>query len=250
MILQKMAQAIRRQDWSQIITEILIVVIGIFLGLQVQEWYEERELRAEEQIYLNKLHDEVVLMEELSTRRYGERAVIVTDLQETLDILIGPSQPTTLGQQHCLAILMSTNYQNNVGKLASISEVESNNRSMIIQNAEIRDMISDYIRLHDRWDNLTANAREGSIILPVEFPDFFLLNGEVDIRERRINQYPYSCNFDLMYESEIFKNTLHSNARSFAVIINFYGFHHDRLLALHSALDTELAITPSISILE
>lgn len=48
MIIARLASAIRHQHWSQIITEILIVVIGIFLGLQVQAWYDGRVARIEE----------------------------------------------------------------------------------------------------------------------------------------------------------------------------------------------------------
>jgi len=35
MILARMTASIRRQDWFQVTLEILIVVIGIFLGVQV-----------------------------------------------------------------------------------------------------------------------------------------------------------------------------------------------------------------------
>ena len=48
MILRSMASAIKRQEWFQVIIEILIVVVGIFLGLQVTDWADERAERAEE----------------------------------------------------------------------------------------------------------------------------------------------------------------------------------------------------------
>ena len=243
MIIQKLASAIRRQDWFQVVIEVMIVIVGIFLGLQVQAWYEEQKQREEEQVYLNKLLEEVVLMSELSARRLGEKTVFVTDLQETLHVLAGSTPPTELGPQHCTALLQSTNYQNSVGRLTSISEAESNDRSWLIQNQQIADMISDYIRLHERWDNLEENSRQGSVILPIEFPDFFQLKTTTNIKARRINEDSHSCNFNLMYGSEAFKNILHSNARKYSVIITFYGFHHDRLVALHSALDRELGIS-------
>ena len=47
MIISRLASAIRHQNWSQIITEILIVVIGIFIGLQVDDWNTSRQERAE-----------------------------------------------------------------------------------------------------------------------------------------------------------------------------------------------------------
>ncbi len=48
MILARLAQAIRRQDWFQVLIEVLIVIVGIFLGLQVQAAYEGKQAEDEE----------------------------------------------------------------------------------------------------------------------------------------------------------------------------------------------------------
>lgn len=48
MILRKLAQAIQRQDWFQVVIEVMIVIVGIFLGLQVQAWYDGRAAIQEE----------------------------------------------------------------------------------------------------------------------------------------------------------------------------------------------------------
>lgn len=59
MILQKMAQAIRRQDWFQVVIEVLIVIVGIFLGLQVNEWNLDRLEKQDELININAIKDEI-----------------------------------------------------------------------------------------------------------------------------------------------------------------------------------------------
>lgn len=43
MILRRIARGIKDQDWVVITIEIMIVVIGIFLGMQVTEWNENRK---------------------------------------------------------------------------------------------------------------------------------------------------------------------------------------------------------------
>lgn len=63
MILRRIAHAIRRQDWSTIVVEILIVVIGILIGLQVDGWNERRETR---QLYRAALN--AFLVESTSNR--------------------------------------------------------------------------------------------------------------------------------------------------------------------------------------
>jgi len=50
MILRRIAEAFRRQDWFTVFIETMIVVLGVFIGLQVQEWSGRREDRARESL--------------------------------------------------------------------------------------------------------------------------------------------------------------------------------------------------------
>ncbi len=47
MILRRLASSIRKQDWFAVIIETLIVVMGVFIGLQVNNWNEARSNRIE-----------------------------------------------------------------------------------------------------------------------------------------------------------------------------------------------------------
>ena len=47
MILRRLATSIRKQDWFTVFIETLIVVLGVFLGLQVNNWNEARKDRVE-----------------------------------------------------------------------------------------------------------------------------------------------------------------------------------------------------------
>lgn len=60
MIIRKLADAIREQNWFTVIIEILIVVIGIFLGLQVTEWNEDRKAKNTERLILAQLKEEFI----------------------------------------------------------------------------------------------------------------------------------------------------------------------------------------------
>ena len=46
MILQRLTNAFRKQDWFTVLIETLIVVLGVFLGLQVNNWNEARAAKA------------------------------------------------------------------------------------------------------------------------------------------------------------------------------------------------------------
>ncbi len=65
MILRKLADAIREQSWSTVILEILIVVVGIFIGLQVDGWNEGRKKQQDIEVQLLRIAaDAAVLLAE------------------------------------------------------------------------------------------------------------------------------------------------------------------------------------------
>lgn len=55
MITRRLAESLREQNWVTIVIEVLVVVVGIFLGLQVDDWNEARKDRIEERAYLERL---------------------------------------------------------------------------------------------------------------------------------------------------------------------------------------------------
>src|SRR6185437_3524936 len=61
MILRRLTANFRRQDWTAVVVELLIVVLGVFIGLQVNNWNEARIDRALEQQYIQRLHDDFAL---------------------------------------------------------------------------------------------------------------------------------------------------------------------------------------------
>ncbi len=89
MILRRLADAIRDQSWFTVALEIMIVVIGIFIGLQVDGWNEWRKDRSAERDYLERLLVETRLNIKQVTNKaqsYFDRADsllrIVTHLSE------------------------------------------------------------------------------------------------------------------------------------------------------------------------
>ena len=55
MIVNRIATAIREQDWSTITIELIVVVVGIFLGLQVNDWNEARKESVRERANLERI---------------------------------------------------------------------------------------------------------------------------------------------------------------------------------------------------
>jgi len=56
MILQRIAASLRKHAWRTVLLEILIVVVGIVIGLQADDWNKARSDRALEHEYLQRIY--------------------------------------------------------------------------------------------------------------------------------------------------------------------------------------------------
>ena len=59
MILRRIAEHLKQQHWTGVFIELLIVVLGVFIGLQAQDWNEQRQDRGLEKQYLQRLHVDI-----------------------------------------------------------------------------------------------------------------------------------------------------------------------------------------------
>ena len=59
MILRRLVTGLRKRDWGTVVLEVLIVVVGIFIGLQVDDWNQVRIGRSDIAIYLQRIHGDL-----------------------------------------------------------------------------------------------------------------------------------------------------------------------------------------------
>lgn len=72
MIFRRLRERISRQDWLGVGIDFLILIVGVFLGLQAQDWNQSRLDRKTERDYLERLQ--------------GDFSTIVADLERCLDL--------------------------------------------------------------------------------------------------------------------------------------------------------------------
>jgi hypothetical protein len=56
LILSRIATELKNQNWITVVLELVVVVAGIFLGLQADAWYEARDDRLRERFHLQQLN--------------------------------------------------------------------------------------------------------------------------------------------------------------------------------------------------
>lgn len=58
MIRSRLVGSLRRQDWTAVFVELVTIMLGLFLGLQLNDWNDARQGRAREKAALERLHEE------------------------------------------------------------------------------------------------------------------------------------------------------------------------------------------------
>ena len=55
MILRRVIEHIRKQEWTAILIDLVIVVVGVFIGIQVSNWNTERETNRRAAVFTERL---------------------------------------------------------------------------------------------------------------------------------------------------------------------------------------------------
>ncbi len=87
MILRRVISHFRKQEWTAIALDFLIVVFGVFIGIQVANWNDARSERAAEKRYLIRLFaDTQANIAELTgvIVLHDRRAAVLADLEHVL----------------------------------------------------------------------------------------------------------------------------------------------------------------------
>jgi hypothetical protein len=116
--------------------EIVVVVVGIFIGLQVDDWNSARKDRRDEQVFLQRLHSDILLAEELSDRLRERRLESVLEIVSALDVLFGRVDRNSLTGAECRAIGSANIFNINVPNLPAFQELIGVGRLGIIRDAD------------------------------------------------------------------------------------------------------------------
>lgn len=59
MLLRRITQHFNEQNWTAIGIDLVIVVVGVFIGIQVANWNEERESQIAERAFIGSIRDDI-----------------------------------------------------------------------------------------------------------------------------------------------------------------------------------------------
>ena len=95
-------QHIKEQNWFAVGLDLIVVIVGIFLGIQVANWNDSLKDRADEVEYTQRIRDDLLVAQDAAARVLERRLQTYDDLIRAVNVLRGTDN--TLSKAECDAI--------------------------------------------------------------------------------------------------------------------------------------------------
>ena len=216
MILRHIASSLKKKDWSSALIEILVVVAGIFIALQVDDWNQGRKDRLDEQEFLVQLHEDLLVATELSSRVRQRRLDRLELLVSASDVLFKRTDREVLTAQECNAIVWSTAFNVTAPGLSSVDELIASGRMGIIRDTRLRTALVALRQSRAALDTAISYQSNSSNtrFLPSAFPHLIRLEAYFDDGLGEISSIG-SCDTAAMREDGPFLTQFSANTDSY-----------------------------------
>lgn len=137
MILRRFAEALKQQNWAAIAIEFVLLVLGVFLGIQVANWNEERETHRKAEVFTARL------TEDLRKEGWGYEWIIQYNREtnenqrRVLDAMSG--EITLSDEQFLVSAYRATQYKENNRYRATYDELVSTGTIGLIADQALRE---------------------------------------------------------------------------------------------------------------
>lgn len=242
MLFRRTLDQLKERNWGMAVFEFALVVVGIFLALQVDNWNSERKDRIDERRFMQRLHDDVLRAEELTDRVRERRLTVLGSLNAAADVLLGRIQRAALNDDECRAIGVSSFFSVSASSLPSLAELSGTGRLGIIRSAELRTALVGLQQVRNALELLIPVQTSTTVFLTAKYPTLISVDSyvEKDSGEVRLR---YACDTTAMRASRAFLNDLATNADTFDVFVrDGLAPWFQQLDAVHRRVDAELGV--------
>ena len=212
MILRRVIKHFRKQEWTAIFFDFLIVVVGVFVGLQVANWSAARANRADDLLYMQRLHEEIERSDTKMAVISDELHTTVSLLKEVLDIIYGDEPVKSLTRDQCDAVFASHIYRPGRVSIPTLEELISSGRASIISDLPLRRAILHLSQLRKATDDFIERTGSDVVVLSRKYPQMILLNKELTYDRYGTSPYGgHQCFPERIRDSAGFRNDLADN---------------------------------------
>jgi hypothetical protein len=242
MILRRVISHFRNQEWTAIALDFLIVVIGVFVGLQAQQFAVDRENRRSEAIYLKRLHAEVLQTLQLREENVGRRFRNKAALDNVYRVLLGDGAHPKLSIKECNALTTMYIMSDVTADLPTLTELLSAGKLDTIRSTEVRSNLIRYLQERDRSGDALETINRGVSPLYKSYPELIELKGREGFDEADYGPFNPKCHVLEMRKNRAFLNEFVGMRIGYLGYVGTIETTSEGIARLHDALDQELGI--------
>ncbi|NHK28180.1 hypothetical protein FF098_009720 [Parvularcula flava] len=241
MLLRRMMEHVRTQNWLAVFLDFIIVVVGVFIGIQVANWNNVRSDRAYERDILYRLHNEILTLE--TGREVPGLVQHNKALREFLPRLKAGLEDTEVDDLTCRGIIRSHVLNGPPDSLPALDELISSGRMKTLRNTDIRSFGSSFLQKREFGRELITEFDNDLRDLGREFPELMHIQIANDPETEQGSSQDFTCDLVGMRNNTAFQTALINNVDRFNGIMSYhFDFVGADLDALHQAVDQELRI--------
>ena len=224
MLLRRITKHVKSQNWFAVCIDFLIVVVGVFIGIQVNNWNQFNIDRQDEAVLLLDLHADVVSVQNLSKRLIIQRRDRFEELSDLVDTFVGGKPTQTFDKQVCLTMLASNIVYVGRAELPSLIQLRSAGRMNIIADAALQRALAKLTQSREALEIVSATSDVGMTSIFKSHSRFFEFGSEMipDIStpgQMERNPLVLSCEVDQLLDSVEVRNALAINLEFFDAVM-------------------------------
>lgn len=245
MILSRIASALRRQDWVTVFIEFALVVAGVLVALQLDNWNQERQTRAEEKRLVSQLNIELEAAITTKEAWLQSSEAWWRTLASGIEV-IQNTEEAELTTEQCQSMWASHLIFFGNSNLATLDEILASGRLELLGDKSLRNSLLNFAAARKQSAEMQSFVRSDfANLVDVHadaFPRYFD-DIPADISSRSMSHIPVNthveCAIDKIRSNQTIKNKLISNLARTTGVLNAARNEVDQMRSLHSHLNRQ-----------
>ena len=201
MLLRRITKHVTEQNWFAVFIDFLIVVVGVFIGIQVANWNDDRKLLQKEQQILKTLQEDFLAHEKTLIERTERAKRLRDDCVELRELTRANEDPQDKKMVKTYIVsCLSTSWGR--PPPASYTELMESGSLSLLSSKALRKAIIEYGQANALWRNVSGRVEAQNSEHSKFRQAIKIAKNEIDVpREVIVNSIEYD--WELMQQADV-----------------------------------------------